>query len=153
MLSIHEIEEKIKEEKLNSQEDLSDKPMEAFTQDQLLVEWRKFAYSLRESDIAGSNTVFKLMTQKDPELRENEVHFQVENLVVYDLIHTNFGNEILTDLRKNLKNWGISLSIEIHQSIETQHRYLTGKERFEKLLQSNSNLMTLKKIFNLDIEY
>lgn len=153
VLSINELKQKIQDEQAVSNVDLSNMPMEEFTKDQLLIQWRKYAYSLKDSDVPGANTVFKIMTQKDPELKEDVVNFKVENLVLYDLMYTNFSNEIIAHLRKELKNYGITLSIEIFHNKENEHHFMSGKERFEKMMQKNNNLLSLKKIFNLDIEY
>lgn len=153
MLSINELKTKIKDNLSLSSSDLADRPMEEFTKDQLLMEWQKYAHSLLEQEDEKAHSIAKVMLQKGPELKQGKVFYKVENYFVYDSLKTNFLPELTVYLRNSLKNWGVAVELEYVQIQTVEETYLSGKDRFEKLLQKNNNLLSLKKTFNLDIEF
>ncbi|MBN9292754.1 MAG: hypothetical protein J0G96_02100 [Flavobacteriia bacterium] len=116
------------------------------------MQWRSFAYEIKRLEKSGAETVFSIMTKKDPKLDDLHVLYEVDNLVMHELMMNNFGDELVQFLRSKLNNWGITLEVKIVENHDEMIRSLTGKDRFEQLAKKNINLITLQKIFNLDVE-
>lgn len=151
-ISIEELKKKAMQVAQSSVEDISNKPTEPFTYDQLKMAWRAFAYEIRESKKLGSETVFSIMTKKEPKLEDNNIVYTVDNAVVHELMMNNFGEELLYSLRKKLNNWGVTLEVKVVENSDDLPQFMTGKDRFQQMAQKNINLITLLKTFNLDVE-
>lgn len=151
-ISIEELKKKALHVAQSSVEDISTKPRESFTFDQLKMAWRSFAYEIKEAKKLGSETVFSIMTKKEPKLEDNTVVYSVDNAVMHELMMSNFGEELLHSLRTKLNNWGVTLDVKIADNSDDFPQFLTGKDRFQQMAQKNINLITLLKTFNLDVE-
>ncbi len=58
--------------------------------------------------------------------------------------------DLMTYLRKHLKNYDIVLDITVDEQLETKYAY-TPVEKYEKLKEKNPNLELLRKTFDLDV--
>lgn len=152
ILSIEELKRKNLEQNTVSTEDISLKPRTPFTYDQLKMQWKAFAYEIKRLEKSGAETVFSIMTKREPKLDDFKVTYEVENEVLYQLFVNTFGDELVHFLRNKLNNWGITLEVNVVESKDEMVRSLNGKDRFEQMSKKNINLITLQKIFNLDVE-
>jgi hypothetical protein len=101
----------------------------------------------------GMETFYNAMIKRDPKIKD-DVFFtmDVDNQVQIDYITPHL-NDLIGFLRRELKNFNISLDFILSTDQESQMKFLTGKDRFESMAKKNLNLHTFKKIFNLDIEF
>ena len=57
---------------------------------------------------------------------------------------------LLQFLRKTLKNYDISLDIDVNEEMQKKFAY-TPVEKYEKLKEKNANIELLRKTFDLDL--
>ena len=62
-------------------------------------------------------------------------------------------NDLISFLRQELKNYDISVEFLLIEDNDSTVKFLSGKDRFAAMARKNANLHTLKKVFNLDIEF
>jgi DNA polymerase-3 subunit gamma/tau len=127
-----------------------EEPFEKFSFDQVKMVWRRYAHEVKSK---GMETFYNAMIKRDPKIKD-EVFFtmDVDNQVQIDYI-TPHVNDLVGFLRRELKNFNITLDFILSSDQESQVKFLTGKDRFESMAKKNLNLHTFKKIFNLDIEF
>lgn len=58
--------------------------------------------------------------------------------------------KVLKFLRERLNNYGISVTIEVNETVEKKFAY-TPQEKYEKLKEKNPLLEKLKQTFGLDL--
>ena len=58
--------------------------------------------------------------------------------------------DLLSYLRKNLKNYDLVLDITVNEELEKKYAF-TAEEKYEKLKEKNPNIEVLRKTFGLDI--
>ena len=91
--------------------------------------------------------------KRDPIQKANDQFLmEVDNQVQVDTIRIQM-SELLGYLRSELKNYNIDIELAITNNPEEEIKFQTGKDRFAALARKNPNLHTLKKTFNLDIEF
>ena len=136
--------------KAPEEESIKDKPREPFTLDQLRMNWRKFAFKMRDE---GQDTLFSALTGRDPVLQEDHLikHF-VDNDVQLRFLKSN-ETKLLGYLRKELKNWLIKLEIEEGSEENGAKKLYSGKEKYEDMAERNPHLKTLRQKFKLDIDF
>ena len=84
-----------------------------------------------------------------PELKENaELYLEIDNSIQNNLI-TSIKPELVSFLRRELKNSKIELIIEVTESIKNPIIY-TDNDKFDEMAKKNPNLKILKQKFNLD---
>ena len=130
--------------------DLRNMPMEKFAMDDFKMAWRRFAHILKEK---GEKTFYNALIKRDPVTKpDDKFLMQVDNQVQIDTIRIQM-SELLGYLRSELKNYNIDIDVAITNNPEEEVKFQTGKDRFAALARKNPNLHTLKKTFNLDIEF
>ncbi len=86
---------------------------------------------------------------KVPELKDNfQLLLEIDNSVQEDLINS-VKPELISWLRKELKNSKIQLVTKISQS-EKEKIIYTDSEKYQEMLKKNPRLELLKRRFNLD---
>lgn len=130
--------------------DFSNMPMNDYDFDDIKMQWRQFAFKMKEE---GKGTFYNALIKRDPIHKEGHDYvLEVDNQVQIDYI-----NPILPDLlgyiRGNLKNYGVNISLEVTKNPEKEVKYLSGKDKFSAMARKNPNLHTLKNLFDLDIEF
>jgi DNA polymerase-3 subunit gamma/tau len=130
--------------------DLSSMPHEPFTIDDLKMAWRRFAFVTKDE---GKETFYSALTRRPPVVKsEHTFVLEVDNQVQIDYINPQL-SDLLSFLRKTLRNYSINVILELTKHPEEEVKFLTGKDKFASMARKNPNLHTLKSIFNLDIEY
>jgi hypothetical protein len=126
---------------LYTRQDLS----EEFTNEQLQSTWKKYLATLED------RPNLKSTLSKEPELREDRtLLLRIDNHVQDDLIK-NIKPQLVSWLRRELKNSSIDLFTEINETGGQRIIYTDG-DKFEEMLQKNPDLALLKQKFNLDFE-
>ena len=153
MISIEVMKKKESEKNESENLDFSNRPTDAFTPDELKMHWRKYAFSLQNSEAHNASSAFGILSKRNPELNGDIITFTVDNSVLYDIIMEGFAQEIINYLRKKLNNWSIKLELKLEENIHENPQAISGTEKYQLLAKKNINLVTLSKTFNLDIDY
>jgi len=131
-------------------EDYSNKPRTSFTLEQLKAKWKSYAYQVQKQKRIR---VYAALAKRDPELKDNfEVVFTIDNSAQEESLENERTN-LLSFLRKELNNYGISLTIKLTEKEESTMEYSSGKDRFKQMQEKNAVLEDLRKKLGLDIEY
>lgn len=147
-LSIKKLMEK--KEVISESGTSSNLPRELYSYDDLKMTWRKFAFEMKTE---GKETFYNALIRREPKmLSDNEYLLEVDNQVQIDYIQGHI-SEMLSYIRRDLKNFEILVKVEITSNPEQEVKFQTGKDKFAALARKNPNLHTLKNTFNLDIEY
>lgn len=130
--------------------DLSNMPHESYSFDDLKMAWRRFAFEMKNQ---GKETFFSALTRREPIIKSDDLYIlEVDNQVQIDYITPQL-SDLLSFVRKTLKNYSINVQMTLTKNPEEEVKFLTGKDKFAKMARKNPNLHTLKNTFNLDIEY
>ena len=123
---------------------------EPFTRDQLKMFWKRFAFQMKENSM---ETFYNALIKREPVFLDDEkLAIEVDNNVQIDYINPHL-NDFVSFLRKNLKNYSISVELKLTDDPMKEVKYLTGKDKFAAMARKNTNLHKLKILFNLDIEF
>ncbi len=123
---------------------------ESFTQDQLKMFWKRFAFQMKESSM---ETFYNALIKREPVFINDETFaIEVDNTVQIDYINPLL-NDFVSYLRQNLKNFSIKVELKLTDDPMKEVKYLTGKDKFAAMARKNTNLHKLKNLFNLDIEF
>jgi hypothetical protein len=142
------------DEDSNNSEDISNRPQKPFSLDELKMVWRQYAYKIKQDGIEGADSMNLALTKRDPKLPAiNHIHQEFDNQIQIDMMKNHFYASLLDFLRNKLQNWSITIDFSIIENQEENNKHLTGRDKFEILARKNTNLLTLQKTFNLDIEY
>ena len=127
-------------------EDLSNKPKTPFSEITLVEKWAAFGKLLQSE---GELNMASIINANKPILKNNQIVFALPNKLMED----QFGiirPKLLNYLREELNNYGIVVKTEVvHEEVK---KYIyTPQEKFQKLVESNPDVMLLKTKFGLDI--
>ena len=112
--------------------------------------WRRYAFDVKEK---GKETFYNAMVKREPKIKEETtLIMEVDNQIQIDYITPHL-NDLISFLRQELKNYDISVEFLLIEDNDSTVKFLSGKDRFAAMARKNANLHTLKKVFNLDIEF
>lgn len=118
---------------------------EPFTEEQLLQKWAEFIATLDD------RPNLKTTLSKTPVLKEDLTLLITLDNSVQDELVKNIKPQLVSWLRRELRNSGIDLITEIAEDIIEKRAY-TDTEKFEEMIQKNPKLALLKQRFNLDFD-
>lgn len=118
---------------------------EPFTEEQLLQKWAEFIATLDD------RPNLKTTLSKTPVLKEDLTLLITLDNSVQDELVKNIKPQLVSWLRRELRNSGIDLTTEIAEDIIEKRAY-TDTEKFEEMIQKNPKLALLKQRFNLDFD-
>ncbi|WP_282123469.1 DNA polymerase III subunit gamma/tau [Algibacter mikhailovii] len=121
-------------------------PKEPFTQAEFLTVWNAFIVKLRQD---GKHNLASILSIDTPKIKGTIAHLEFPNSTNKVEVERQ-QYELLSHLRKALKNYDIGLSITINEIMEKQYVY-TDADKFEKLKEKNPNVELLRKTFDLDV--
>lgn len=128
----------------------ADRPKTLFSLDDLKRVWRMYAFKAKKE---GLDALYVGMTTSEPKLLPDfRIHQLIDNRVQNEYFKMN-EMKILEFLRSELKNWSISLTYEEAKVGENGKKLLSGKDKFDEMAKRNPNLITMQKLFKLDIEF
>ncbi len=114
-----------------------------FTPEQLSAKWNDFLGLISDRP----NLVSTLSNV--PELKpDNKLLLKIENSVQEEDVRL-IKPELISFLRKELRNSGIELSTSI-EKVESERTHFNDSEKMQILMQKNPELFELKQKFNLD---
>ncbi len=141
--------QKTEEKKEEEQEDLSNKPKEKFSPEELRSTWNKYGFQARKR---GKQGLYVTLSKHIPELKENfRIEFEIDNEIQKIELDAEKA-DLLSYLRQSLNNYSISLDLKINKE-DTGIKHLTSKDKFLKMAEKNPALNQLRERLNLDIEY
>lgn len=123
-------------------------PREPFHQDDLTEVWNTFVSKIEKE---GKFNLASILSIDKPTLAADGVSIQLtfpNSTNKVEVERQSF--DLMTYLRKNLKNYDIVLDITVDEQLETKYAY-TPVEKYEKLKEKNPNLELLRKTFDLDV--
>ena len=125
-------------------------PREPYGIDDIKMEWRRYAHEMRSK---GKESFFAALVKRDPIVKEEDLFIlEVDNIAQVDMFQSLLP-DFIDSLRKKVKNYDINVIIEMSKNAGEEVKFLTGKDKFNKLARKNPNLHTLRNSFDLDIEY
>ena len=130
-------------ERIPNQENL---PTEDFTQQQMITHWNAYTEIVKGQ---GKYNFLSHLTMNEPKLKDGMIHLEFPNQTIkLEVERDKF--ELLTYMRKKLKNYNVDLVIDVNELQVKRYAY-TDKEKYEKLVEKNPNLEALRNAFELDI--
>ena len=138
----------------NNEEAISERKPEvvqkkAFEFEDLLAKWEEFANSIKNEK---PRLAITLRIQK-PVLKEDfKVEVEMENANQEEDFTKYIKIDLLTFLKKELKNDMISIETTVSKIIEGSDKPYTQEEKFEFMSEKNPNLKVLKQQLGLDFE-
>jgi len=121
-------------------------PKDDFTEKELLPYWNTFIKQLEEN---GQFNLASILSIDTPKVIGTAIKLEFPNATNKVEVERQ-QYELLSYLRKSLNNYDIHLSITVNEEMEKQYAYTT-REKYEKLLDKNPAIETLRKTFDLDI--
>jgi len=121
-------------------------PTDAFTENEFMLFWNAFIKQLEEK---GQYNLASILSIDTPKLKGTSICLELPNSTnKVELERQQY--DLMMFLKKSLNNYDLNLSIEINEEMEKQYAYTT-REKYEKLLEKNPAIETLRKTFDLDI--
>lgn len=148
-LSIKKLLEKKEQASENQAESTEGKPQNRFTLDELKMYWRQFAFKLKEE---GSTSIYTGLTKVDPNMPEDyKIVHVFDNQPLLDMM-TDRKMELVGFLREKLKNWSLEVEFVLNKLEHEQATELTSRDKFKRMTDKNASLLSLQKVFGLDLE-
>ncbi|MEM7186039.1 MAG: DNA polymerase III subunit gamma/tau [Bacteroidota bacterium] len=147
-LSLKSIQKKhqIKQEMIAKMPDQKDLPAESFTETQMQEAWTAYAKKVEKE---GKFNLLSHLTMGTPKLEGNLIHLEFPNdTIKVEVERAKY--DLMEHLRTSLRNHEIDLSIEVNEAEVKRYAY-TPREKFEKLMEKNPLIDTLRKEFDLDV--
>ena len=120
-----------------------DDEFEEFTKKDLELKWKEFLTRLDDRPNLQSTLA------QVPELKDNsELFLEIDNSIQNNLI-TSIKPELVSFLRRELRNSKIELIVEVAENIKNKIIY-TDADKFDEMAKKNPSLIKLKQKFNLD---
>ncbi|MBN2347196.1 MAG: DNA polymerase III subunit gamma/tau [Bacteroidales bacterium] len=113
--------------------------------------WGDYTESLKEK----SPRMYSTLKRQFPKIdQDNTIKIEIQNNAQLEDFKTKVKPEMLSFLRKELKNNAISISEVISEKSEdlTNKRYFTEEDKLKRMVEKNPALNNLKQHFNLDFE-
>ncbi|MBU2649689.1 MAG: DNA polymerase III subunit gamma/tau [Bacteroidetes bacterium] len=133
---------------INGDDDLSNKPVKPFTQDDLIRVWGYYHETLKND----SPSLYSTLTKDLPVLKED---FIIELKVFNKVLEKEINDrrmDMLAYLRKELENYSISMEILVDEDIQESKAYFP-EEIFQKLSEKNPALRELKDKLDLELDF
>ncbi|MCF6356588.1 MAG: hypothetical protein L3J54_02170 [Draconibacterium sp.] len=116
---------------------------EEFKKEDLELKWKEFLTRLDDRPNLQSTLA------QVPKLKDNsELYLEIDNSIQSNLI-TSIKPELVSFLRRELRNSNIELTVEVTENIKNRIIY-TDNDKFDEMAKKNPSLKLLKQKFNLD---
>lgn len=126
-----------------------EKPTREYTTEELRIAWNRFADE-RMSHNMQAQSAFKVA---EVELKLGNTLRVALPSVTQEMYFNENRNQLAEYFRTQFDIRGIDYKIEIMRPDEIKSSYQTAKQRFDKLVQENPAMETLRKTFNLQIDF
>ncbi|WP_242121558.1 DNA polymerase III subunit gamma/tau [Aestuariivivens sediminicola] len=121
-------------------------PKTPFSENDLIRVWNSYTKELKNK---GKHNLASILSIDTPKVKGTVICLEFPNETnKKELLSNQY--DILSYVRKALKNYDITLDVSVNEELEKQYAYTTI-EKFNKLKEKNPNIELLKKTFGLDI--
>lgn len=120
---------------------------EDFTFEELERHWKAYALALRRE--LKNSLYTTLVNAKISMTSDYQIKFEIHSVQAAELEREKVA--LLAYLRKNLRNYSIQLNYTLIEQEKVP--VLDSKSTFDKMVEENTSLDKLRKLFNLDIEF
>lgn len=120
-------------------------PASAFTQEQLVKYWNKFAAMMEKK---GRFNLWSHLTMQEPKAEGALIHLEFPNNTIKTELEQE-KHELLHFLREKLNNYTVDLSITVNEEMKQTVPY-SEKDKFEYLKEKNPAIEKLRKALDLD---
>ena len=122
---------------------------EDFSQEQLEKAWQKHALQYK-TDIPN---LYVTLTSRKPILKEDHlVEYEVDNKTQQETINEK-KTGLVEDLRKELKNNKIQVSLHISEKQEEKRNPYSPDEKYKRMAEKNPAIKQFRNQLGLDIEF
>ena len=126
----------------------TDLPINEFSKLDLLNSWKGFCKIQQEK---GNINISSVLKMNEPVKVNEDIIIKAVNQINKKEIE-NIANEILTYLKKELENYSINLKVIIEKNSKNKApKSLNNEEKMESMINSNPNIKSLIKEFNLKL--
>ena len=137
-----ELQEKLAEKKI----DLSNLPREPFTEIAMQAAWQEYVKRLLHK---GERIIASNLEADTPRLQGTVIQLEFPNETMKIEVERAQG-PLLEYLKRNLKNYDISLNITVNEEVQRKYAY-TPQEKYDKLKSQNPDIEILRKTFDLEL--
>ena len=146
-LSLKSVHLKKEENKLSGvEENFDNHPKDAFTQIDLVKAWKEYYSKLIER---GEKNIASIIIADMPKLMDNYViQLTLPNKLMADQLESS-KQKLNKYLCESLNNYAVKIDVLIRETVVKKFIY-TPEEKYERLLEKNTDLADLKDTFKLD---
>lgn len=137
----------IKEVQKEKEEDLSNKPVDEFSQEKLEEVWKVFADKSK-----SEGNLFSALSKRKPSLKEGLVIEQMVDSVIQENKIKENKSSLLDFLRKELNNYQIQIEVVINENPSNDKPY-TPDDKFNHMAKKNPEIINLKDQLDLYPDY
>lgn len=146
-LSLKSIHHKKEQQKKPVEINYENHPKDSFSEKDLQKTWSEYQKLLIKK---GEKSIASILAAADPKLLENfNVQFMIPNKLMKEQLKIG-KPKLLKFLRASLNNFSINITVIVNETVEKKFAY-TPQEKYNKLLEKNSSLKSLKDTFQLDL--
>ena len=146
-LSLKSIHHKKEQQKKPVEINYENHPKDSFSEKDLQKTWSEYQKLLIKK---GEKSIASILAAADPKLLENfNVQFMIPNKLMKEQLKIG-KPKLLKFLRASLNNFSITITVIVNETVEKKFAY-TPQEKYNKLLEKNSSLKSLKDTFQLDL--
>lgn len=147
-LSLKSINNKLKDIDAieESEEDLANKPADAFTEETFLFYWKEFTNNLLSK---GEKSTASILSAADPKVDGNIITYPLANKIMEEQFNA-LRARLMPFLRNKLNNYSIVINIVIAESAAKKVIY-TDADKFAQLVEINPDILLLKETFGLEL--
>lgn len=146
-LSLKSIHQKKQQQKTPVEINYDNHPKDSFKEKDLKKTWSEYQKLLINK---GEKSMASILAAAEPKLLENfNVQFMLPNKLMKDQLKMG-KPKLIKFLRASLNNFSININLIVNETTEKKFAY-TPQEKYNKLLEKNSSLKSLKDTFQLDL--
>ena len=126
--------------------DEAEKPKNSFTEKEFQSAWSEFT---KKIDAEGKYNLLSHLTMSKPLLEGTSINLVYPNHTIKTEVER-AQHDILSFIKDKLQNYDINLAITVNETAEKKYAY-TPIEKYEKLIEKNPLLDTLRKELGLEL--
>ncbi len=136
----------LQEKKANKKVDVENLPSEPFTEIAMQAAWSEYVSKLI---LKGEKIIASNLEADQPTLNGTSIQLEFPNETMKVEVERAQG-PLLEFLKRKLQNYDITLHITVNEEVQRKYAY-TAQEKYDKLLEQNPALATLRRTFDLDL--
>ncbi|TVZ51133.1 DNA polymerase III subunit gamma/tau [Dokdonia sp. Hel_I_53] len=136
----------LEEKRANKKVDIENLPSEPFSEIAMQAAWSDYVSKLIQK---GEKIIASNLEADQPTLNGTSILLEYPNETMKVEVERAQG-PLLEFLKRTLQNYDITLEISVNEEVQRKYAY-TPQEKYDKLLEQNPALDTLRKTFDLDL--